>query len=128
MCVCVSFFRLHRGEEGRVAASHSPEPDVPDRYRSEWAAPDGSPCVSIQLTLSQQKMRGSVSCGSGWSVVPVSRFNWGLTGVAQYLGSRRVGVALEPWLSSCRAVEAPSRVGFVEVDVFKRSVSLRALL
>ena len=47
VCVCVfplcfSFFRLHRGEEGRVAASHSPEPDVPDRYRSEWAAPDGS--------------------------------------------------------------------------------------
>ena len=33
VCVCVSFFRLHRGEEGRVAASHSPELAGQDRHQ-----------------------------------------------------------------------------------------------
>ena len=31
VCVCVSFFRLHRGEEGRVSAPHSPELAGQDR-------------------------------------------------------------------------------------------------
>ena len=33
VCVCVSFFRLHRGEEGRVAASHGPELAGQDRHQ-----------------------------------------------------------------------------------------------